>query len=357
VLATDGSRNARGAPRIAQRDGRSTERALAHHLARQGDSSDLRLEQLWPAAGRRAPRYAVTAVMTTAAGALLASGVYAKRPSDALAVLGLGVFVVVTAWIAARPAVELRRLDLSSLRTSTGRKRIGLLLTVGLAAGLVGGLMLGGFAGMLMVTLQCGALGLVGGLMVGLGSGPTTRPTAIDRPSRLVQQGMVHTIAAIVAVTLTFLLADKLIGRGLSAEVVGQLVAGLGAALAVGLAVGLARGFAVGLSVGLNSATAAGPPFTVVALVVGLIFAANSPWPRYLFTALLLALQGDLPRRPAVFIDWAYQAGLMRLSGIAVQFRHREFQTWLANRDQPGDGPRPRLLTPDQRDTRTGNKE
>jgi hypothetical protein len=79
--------------------------------------------------------------------------------------------------------------------------------------------------------------------------------------------------------------------------------------------------------------------------MIGLIFVANSPWPRYLFAAILLAHRGDLPRRPAVFMDWAYQAGLMRLSGIAVQFRHREFQTWLATREQPGDGPRPRLLT------------
>jgi hypothetical protein len=35
----------------------------------------------------------------------------------------------------------------------------------------------------------------------------------------------------------------------------------------------------------------------------------------------------------------------MRLSGIAVQFRHREFQTWLVTHGQPGDAPRARLLT------------
>jgi hypothetical protein len=343
---------------------------LARHLARQGERggspSDLRLDRLWPAAGWCTPRYAVAAVTTTAAVALLAFGVLARWPPNVLPVLGLGAFVVVTAWIALRPAVDLRRLDLSSLRTSTGRKQIGRLLAVGLAAGLVGGLMLAmvapmstavGFVGMLMVTLKCGALGLVSSLMVGLGSGPTTRPTAIDRPARLVQQGMVHTIAAIFAVPLTFLLADKLIGSGLSAGVGGQLVAGLGAALAIGLAIGPVGGLATGLAVGLNSATAVGPPFAVVALVVGIIFAANSPWPRYLFSAMLLALRRDLPRRPAVFLDWAYQAGLMRLSGIAVQFRHREFQTWLANRDQPGDSLRPRLLTTGTAGPSTGNKE
>lgn len=106
---------------------------------------------------------------------------------------------------------------------------------VGLAAGLVGGFILAvmspvtdGLVSQLIVTLKCGALGLVGALMVALGSGPTARPSAIDRPSRLVQQGMVYTIAAIVAVPLTFVLADQLIGDGLSAGAAGGLVAGLG---------------------------------------------------------------------------------------------------------------------------------
>ncbi|HSL07040.1 MAG TPA: hypothetical protein VK887_03585 [Pseudonocardiaceae bacterium] len=327
---------------------------LARHLAQQGEhggsSSDLRLDRLWPAAGWRAPRYAATAVTTTAAGALLAFGVLARWPPDVLPVLGLGTLVVVAGWIALRPTTDLRRLDLSGLRTSVGRRRIGRLLMVGLAAGVLAGLTVApmstavGLASRLMVTLGFSALGLVGALMVGLVSGPATRPTAIDRPARLVQQGMVHTIAAIVAFPLAFLLAGEL-GTGLSAGVVGGIVAGLGALLAIWLAIGPTGGLAVGLAVGLNSGPEVELPFAVVALVIGLIFAANSPWPRYLFAVMLLARRGDLPRRPAVFMDWAYQAGLMRLSGIAVQFRHREFQTWLAARNQPGDSPLPQLLT------------
>jgi hypothetical protein len=38
---------------------------------------------------------------------------------------------------------------------------------------------------------------------------------------------------------------------------------------------------------------------------------------------------GQLPIRLGAFLDWAYGAGLLRLSGIAIQFRHREFQEWL----------------------------
>jgi hypothetical protein len=39
--------------------------------------------------------------------------------------------------------------------------------------------------------------------------------------------------------------------------------------------------------------------------------------------------KGKLPDRPARFLDWAYEAGLLRLSAGEVQFRHRELQDWL----------------------------
>ncbi|MGH3902872.1 MAG: NACHT domain-containing protein [Pseudonocardiaceae bacterium] len=312
---------------------------LAHHLAWQGErggsSSDLRLDQLWPAAGLRAARYAASVTMTAVASALLAFGVVARWPPDVLPVLGMGAFVVVTGWIAAQPRVDLRRLDFSGLATSTGRRRVKRLLAIGLAVSLVNGLMLApistavGFVDQLMLTFKLVVLGLVVALMVGLGSGPTTRPTAIDRPGRLVQQGMVHTIAAIIAVSVVLLLTDKLVTGGLDAGVVGGLVAGLGVLLALVITIGPAVGIAAGLAVGLSSSPLVGPPVLVLALVTGLVFAANSPWPRYLFATMFLAHRGELPRRPAVFVDWAYQAGLMRLSGISVQFRHREFQTWL----------------------------
>ncbi|MEO7193790.1 MAG: hypothetical protein ABIZ05_03055 [Pseudonocardiaceae bacterium] len=319
---------------------------LAGHLAWQGEHggsrSDLRLDLLWPAAGWCAPRYAAMAATTTAASVLFTFGVLPRWPPDVRSVLGLGTLVAVSAWVALRPTVDLRRLDLSGLRTFAGRRRTGLLLAVGLAAGLVGGLTIApvstavGLMGRLVVTLQCGALGIVGSFVIGLGSGPTSRPAAIDRPARLVQQGMAHTITAIVATCLTFLLTDKLISGGLAAGGVGALVAGLATWLAIGVANGREIGPVIGLAAGLAVGLRNNLPFAVVALVVGLIFAANSPWPRYLFATLLLARRGDLPRRPAAFIDWAYEAGLLRLSGIAVQFRHREFQTWLATRGHGG---------------------
>ncbi|MBV1855053.1 hypothetical protein [Catellatospora tritici] len=59
---------------------------------------------------------------------------------------------------------------------------------------------------------------------------------------------------------------------------------------------------------------------------------AVSLWPSYLIGTWLAARKGRLPRRPARFLDWAYEAGLLRLSGGSIQFRHRELQDWLAKR-------------------------
>lgn len=328
---------------------------LARHLVWQGEHgrspTDLRLDLLWPAAGWHAPRYAAMAAITTVMSALPAVGVLASWPSDMLPFLGAEVLVVVAAWIAARPTTDLRRLDLSGLRTSVGRRRVGRSLAVGLAAGLVGGLMLAtmsatvvGLVGRLMVILKFSAVGVVSALIVELSSGPATRPKVIDRPARLVQQGLIHTAGSMVAASLVLVLGGE-VGDGLSAGIVGQLVAGAGALLGFVFALGPAGGLATGLAVGLNSNThIVALPFAVVALMVGLIFAAKSPWPRYLSAIFFLARRGNLPKRPAVFLDWAYQAGLMRLSGIAVQFRHQEFQTWLATRSQPEDSRRARLL-------------
>ncbi|BFO18203.1 NACHT domain-containing protein [Streptomyces sp. KM77-8] len=52
----------------------------------------------------------------------------------------------------------------------------------------------------------------------------------------------------------------------------------------------------------------------------------------------LLCLQGQLPRRIGRFLKWSHQVGLLRTSGGAYQFRHREFQQWLAAGSPAGGG-------------------
>ncbi|MEU0093871.1 hypothetical protein [Kribbella sp. NPDC006257] len=70
----------------------------------------------------------------------------------------------------------------------------------------------------------------------------------------------------------------------------------------------------------------------IIAAFVGLIvflLSVARPWLIYYALAVLyLARRKQFPLRPARFLDWAYDAGLVRLSGTATQFRHRELQVY-----------------------------
>jgi hypothetical protein len=58
---------------------------------------------------------------------------------------------------------------------------------------------------------------------------------------------------------------------------------------------------------------------------------------RYAIASLLFGFTRVLPRRPGQFLEWARDAGLLRVTGIAYQFRHDTYGEWLAagggNRD------------------------
>jgi hypothetical protein len=270
---------------------------LAHHLTWKaehgGSPTDLELDLLWLAAGSRAPRYAPATLITVTITTLLTTTFLILDSSlvGVWSVLLLVSFVMMVVYVAkasSRPRVALRRLDLGALRLSSVRHYLGRLLVHGLAVGFANGIVNGVVIGLVNRFVVGFVIGFVIGFGYVLGNAFVTRSSAIDRPTRLVRQGIAHNLTKVVGVGLTY-----------------------------GLAVGIAVGPAVGVTGGV---------------VYGLILRADSPWPRYLFVTLILARRGDLPRRPAIFLDWAYEAGLVRLSGIAVQFRHREFQTWLTIR-------------------------
>jgi hypothetical protein len=64
-----------------------------------------------------------------------------------------------------------------------------------------------------------------------------------------------------------------------------------------------------------------------VGVTAGAAFGLGSPTPiRYAITSLAGTTAGPHPRRLGRFLDWAYQAGVVRIAGIAYQFRHRELQ-------------------------------
>ena len=52
-------------------------------------------------------------------------------------------------------------------------------------------------------------------------------------------------------------------------------------------------------------------------------------WTRYHIAVVINWMRGRAPLRFGAFLEWAHDAGLLRVSGIAYQFRHRQLQEWL----------------------------
>ena len=185
---------------------------------------------------------------------------------------------VVMACMAPSPS----RLAVGELTTRRGLRQVAF----GVASGLGGGL----------------AFGFVGGFVFG--------------PAAGIALGFAVWLGGGFAVGLAFGLEDS------SPQAVGPRDViradgryGLAGALAVGLAVGLALGLAFGIAFGF---------------AVGLAWMADV-WTRYHVTVLIAAIRGSAPMRYGAFLDWAVQAGLLRVSGVAYQFRHRQIQDWLAS--------------------------
>jgi len=279
--------------------------ALARHLEQTStdpklrwSSTDLRLERLWPIGGQkevqRLSALAISLVLCavfTAFGLELArivGRVSADTANDwAIAfLLGTGVigFAVITISEIDSP---LERLSIR-LNSPASRRRLAGGLALGLVAGLQVGLMLGigvkqwiGVAAGLTFVLTGALFGLSGSFKL------AARPTAVMRQN------------------LAFALAAGP-GIGLAA---GLTFGGAGFGLAAGLTAGLEIGSVFGLGFGLAA------------------------WIRYLIGCWLGHRQGKLPRRAGRFLDWAHQAGLLRMAGTAAQFRHRELQSWLISPD------------------------
>ncbi|KUM95736.1 hypothetical protein AQI95_42990 [Streptomyces yokosukanensis] len=77
------------------------------------------------------------------------------------------------------------------------------------------------------------------------------------------------------------------------------------------------------------------PSLGVVSGVVWALEMSAGASRRYLAFVLCARRDGILPLRLGSFLDWACEAGLLRLSGSAYQFRHRELQLWLATHSEP----------------------
>ncbi|MEU5438350.1 hypothetical protein AB0G73_34050 [Streptomyces sp. NPDC020719] len=342
--------------------------ALAAHLAANTSAggTDIALLQLWPMAGRTRVRItdAVLAVFLALACTLpLVAQVDDSSPAGLLAGATVGLYWLAAIWNAGRAGVpdRLHTFRLHRLRSSdhvSGRdattvvRTLAATLPIGLTISVVGVLadrpthgladdMTSAIAVALVLwLLGSAALVITKGLTTPVGDAPPTDPRHPVRADLVVGLAAGPTLGLAYALVCGLsILLGTMYGATLTAGVVtGQptgfsaLRAGLDA-LATGLKSGFTTGFTAGLTNGrafLLAGWLASGLATGVAAGLYLIAGAGR---RYL--VFLLCSRGRLPLRLGAFLHWAYEGGLLRISGAAYQFRHRELQDWLAGHPTP----------------------
>ncbi|MFL6161099.1 MAG: hypothetical protein ACJ74U_02605 [Jatrophihabitantaceae bacterium] len=252
--------------------------ALASHISGSGPSrTAIAFPEAWRLAGAW-PRWIVPGFL--GAATVVSVGAVGAQTRSWPIVLPLGL--APTVWVTASKFAMVERLDphKSFSREVAGFGALG--LAVGLALGLALGLAFGLVLGL--------AVGLVLGLAVGLAVGLSAEPIPV-RPSVVIRQALSYFVAVGLAVGLTV---------------------GLAGWLASGPALGLALGLAVGLVGGLGAGN-------------------GWVWLRYFLGVTWAARRGACPSRFARFLDWALDNGLMRQTGLLLEFRHRELLDWYAS--------------------------
>ncbi|MER7394873.1 NACHT domain-containing protein [Streptomyces sp. NPDC000151] len=357
--------------------------------------TDLVLHELWPLAGRLRVRMADGLLTATAAllpwiSTLLLllllflstdpslTDFYASSTFWGLLVclllviltalvvaLAFGIFAGLAAVRARQPVP--RHLEWRLLRSRSGLRRfwagLGRRLLMGLLWGISGGLAMNGVALALgkgpldsIVTLELGILGLgkvpgplvmplvglvlgcvggvVGGVLGGLVDGASGEPAATASPRTVMRRVLPRAVLAGVA-------------SGFSSALVGTLllsVAGVGrkgTATPSRYASEILPSWwpeDIALSGGIEIAALDLAPFSLapfsgvaIGLAVGLAATMVRAAPLRRYAVFLICARGKLPWRLGAFLDWCCAAGLMRLSGTAYQFRHRELQQWLTD--------------------------
>ncbi|MCR6488412.1 NACHT domain-containing protein [Amycolatopsis sp. OK19-0408] len=299
-------------------------RSLAKHLAWMGEnghsSVDLHLHHLWRTTGNppgRAIRF-WAAALTVAVIALpvlvfvVQSATFTgfHPPTTARGWIAAFGIVILLGWIfqhTSSPTMKPpQRLEVRLALSVAGRRKLAeglmkalkLALPVGLGLGLAFGIAVG-----LPIGLPVGlTAGVTIGLVFGVTGGLTAAQMTASQPSDPMRQALTWDLV-----------------RGVVAWLAGGAIGWLTGRFAMMFTdwkvVGLTSWWVGWLSIGL-----------AFALAVGLI---GSPGPLYALTVWKLRRSGELPGRPGQFLDWAHNAGLVRVSGAAVQFRHSDLQEFL----------------------------
>lgn len=259
--------------------------ALATHINRSGPSrTAIALPETWRLAGAW-PRWVLPGFLGAGAVSTGVIGVYTRH----WWLIGLALNIALLGPLTARRFARVGRLDLhKSVFRQLAKSVAG-----GLAFGLTFGLTIWLMTRLTFELVYALAFGLVCGLGYGLAGDPLP-----VRPSKVIRQALSYTVALGLA---------------------GGLASGLVFGLAFGLEFGLALGLKAGLGFGLGSG-----------LVSGLGLGYGWVWLRYFLGVMWAARRGACPERLARFLDWALDNGLMRQTGLLLEFRHRELLDWYA---------------------------
>ncbi|MFJ8745821.1 hypothetical protein ACIRL2_41495 [Embleya sp. NPDC127516] len=280
--------------------------------------SDLVLHDLWPLAGERARGIhsvlvSVVVMLAAGVGTLdFESSTYGLLGADATALILLPTLVS-TAWGAWTTP---RHANPSQLRNRQGRSRVTDSLVPAFLVGAIPGLLFGGLlvaqGGIELAPL--GRFALENGQKVeGIGG---------------VAGGIAGGILCVLLDLCGFTSDDHTLRRkGPRDPVRLDLVSGLVIGTMGGLIYGLAFGLVFGTGVGVAIGATIGPAIACVFGEAG-----------HRYIAFLMCVRRGphrLPWRLGRFLHRADEAGLLRTTGIAYQFRHRELQDWLAHHPTP----------------------
>ncbi|PRX06250.1 UNVERIFIED_ORG: NACHT domain-containing protein [Actinomadura viridilutea] len=197
-----------------------------------------------------------------------------------------------------------------------------LVLWIGVASVL--GLVVGVVAG---VAVDAPALGLAAGLVLGLvigltsGMGAGAVKVLIDsfEGAGLLRQ----------STPSSSLKADRTLN--IVRFVVAWLMVWLAGGLAIGIVVGVSEGVARGLITGITAGAVLG---VVAGATMGLWGGRHHAWLAYVIATWRLSRRRLLPRRLMPFLEDVHRLGLLRAVGPVYQFRHAEFQDFLAAKYQ-----------------------
>ncbi|MFD2079117.1 NACHT domain-containing protein [Actinopolymorpha cephalotaxi] len=324
-------------------------RTVARHLAWQQQhgmaGTDIVLHQWWHIAGSRRVRrwHACTNVALLVAGFAVIFSAFSRF--DPLAVTDtvryylspLSVFyffyilvgaffvLVITAWCQLawstghQEMVRPKGASLQQLHTPQGRRRLARELPRNLAVGFGCGFVLSAFVvgslpseAALVVSL---AVSFTFALTFALTAGLTPLDAAGFNPRDALRNDLVNWLALSLAAGLSLLLSLSpwLKGRDWG----------------IGLLFIAAFGFVITLGATLTSGLAA------------------NAWLRYVLALWLTRREGILPLGFGRFLNRCHQAGILRESGNAYQFRHLELRDWLQHPPQPSyQAASPNTLTP-----------